>query len=170
MAQSRYCVSDVGLHRTSWITGRDIIVSEHYDRVVIPEEIEAMTVSRVAEAIGCYWDNWVARHRQADYKWKGIDIRRYQAIRTVRDRADLVAAIDEMLELRKGARQPRGEARRCLVTLTQLWGHGLASVPPNLTHEGRINCEVCAETVGERLEWLLEIASVMSLKSEGETT
>ena len=168
MAKSKHCVGTAGLHRTSCITGRDIIVSEYFDRVVVPEEIETEAVSRATERIATYWDEKVTQATTATGYWRGDYFQWCRTIRNVRDRNDLIETIDELVDLYGRGGKKTGEKKGCQIILTQLWSHGLASVPISVTGEGKTTIEVSVDTVGKCLKWIEEVTGVLGLKGEVE--
>jgi hypothetical protein len=162
-----HCQSEDFRTAASPITGNCVRVNLSYDKVYIPRDMGLGVVRRIGAALPSFWQKQ-ASERGASWKSSREMRAAYCAFAEVQTLDDFMSAIDQMLRIVAGAKEPRAQVYRALMWLTRLWAHGLIAIPPKWTCEYKINCPISNFTVGSHLAWLDHIAAAASLKSAGE--
>jgi hypothetical protein len=167
MAAHRHWQSEEFLEAASPITGNRIRVNLSYDKIYIPRDMNVGLARKLGAELPGFWE------KQASAKgnsWKSSYEMRaaYCAFAEVETLGDIRSALDQMLGIVAGAKEPRAQVYRALMWLTRLWAHGLIAIPPKWTREYKINCPVSDFTVGNHLAWLEDIVAAASVKSERE--
>jgi hypothetical protein len=166
MAVHDHCQSDQFRKAASPITGNHLHVNLSYDKVYVPRDMDL----GLAQSIGAEPGFWENQASESGNSWKSSREMQaaYHAFAEVQTLHDFSSAIDQMLGVVAGAKEPRAQVYRALMWLTRLWAHGLIAIPPKWTCEYKINCPISNFTVGSHLAWLEDIAAVASVKSERE--
>src|SRR5262249_55605936 len=167
MAAYDHCQSDQFQKAASPITGDHVEVNLSYDEVYIPRDMDLGLAQRIGAELPGFWERQASERGNS---WKSSREMRaaYHAFAEVQTLDDFMSAIDQMLRIVSGAKEPRAPVYRALMWLTRLWAHGLIAIPPKWTCEYKINCPISNFTVGSHLAWLDHIAAGESLKSAGE--
>jgi hypothetical protein len=167
MAVSDHCQSDQFRKAASPITGNYVEVNLSYDKVYIPHDMDLGLAQRIGAELPGFWEGQAS---ESGNGWKSSREMRaaYYAFAEVRTLHDFMSAVDQMLRIVAGAKEPRAQVYRALMWFTRLWAHGLIAIPPKWTCEYKINCPITNFTVGNHLVWLEQIAAVASAKSEHE--
>jgi hypothetical protein len=167
MAAYDHCQSEEFRKAVSPITGNRVQVNLSYDKVYIPRDMDLSVVRRMGAELPGFWEKQASEKGNS---WKSsIEMRAvYHAFADVRTLRDFMSAVDQMLRIVAGAKEPRAQVYRALMCLTRLWAHGLIAIPPKWTCEYKINCPISTFTVGSHLAWLDHIAAAASLKSARE--
>jgi hypothetical protein len=161
MAVSDHCQSDQFRKAASPITGNYVEVNLSYDKVYIPHDMDLGLAQRIGAELPGFWERQAS---ESGNGWKSSREMRaaYYAFAEVRTLHDFMSAVDQMLRIVAGAKEPRAQVYRALMWFTRLWAHGLIAIPPKWTCEYKINCPITNFTVGSHLAWLEQIAAVAS--------
>ena len=167
MAAYDHCQSEEFQKVASPITGNHIHVNLSYDKVYVPRDMDLGLAQRIGAELPAFWERQAS---ESGNSWKSSREMRaaYYAFAEVRTLHDFMSAVDQMLRIVAGAKEPRAQVYRALMWFTRLWAHGLIAIPPKWTCEYKINCPITNFTVGSHLAWLEQIAAVASAKSEHE--
>ena len=167
MAVYDHCQSEEFRKAASPITGNCVQVNLSYDKVYIPRNMDLNVVRRIGAELPGFWERQAS---EGGNSWKSSREMRaaYYAFAEVQSLHDFMSAVDQMLRIVAGAKEPRAQVYRALIWLTRLWAHGLIAIPPKWTCEYKINCPISDFTLGHHLAWLEHIAAVVSVKSERE--
>jgi hypothetical protein len=139
MAAYNHCHSDEFRKAASPITGNHVQVNLSYDKVYIPRDMDLGVAQRIGAELPGFWETQVS---ESGNSWKSSREMgaAYHAFAEVQTLHDFMSAVDQMLRIVVGAKEPRAQVYRALIWLTRLWAHGLIAVPPKWTCEYKINC------------------------------
>jgi hypothetical protein len=132
MAVSDHCQSDQFRKAASPITGNYVEVNLSCDKVYIPHDMDLGLAQRIGAELPGFWERQAS---ESGNGWKSSREMRaaYCAFAEVRTLHDFMSAIDQMLRIVAGAKEPRAQVYRALMWLTRLWAHGLIAIPPKWT-------------------------------------